>query len=305
MSIVVAILSIPWMAIPGKNGTIQGRPDKGAASPTRRTPAIRTNFHSHTARCQHAIGQDEEYVLAALDAGFSQMGFSDHSPWPYGDDYVSGIRMPLSQFQDYLDSARALRERYQDRISLYIGLEAEYYPRYHSWLKEQAQAQRLDFLILGSHFDNPEEADYFGSITSPEGLARYAAHTIKGMQTGLFCALAHPDLFMMNYPRFDSACAAISRDLCRAAKALGIPLEYNLSGLYPQAWRRGMGYPANGFWDIAAEEGVSAIIGLDAHSPARYADTHLYDQARQKLSGMGILLVDSLVPCPGIKRLAV
>ena len=32
------------------------------------------NMHTHTKRCGHAYGDDEQYVLAAIDAGFKQLG---------------------------------------------------------------------------------------------------------------------------------------------------------------------------------------------------------------------------------------
>ena len=37
------------------------------------------NYHSHTKRCGHAIGEDEEYVLAAIANGYTKMGFSDQN----------------------------------------------------------------------------------------------------------------------------------------------------------------------------------------------------------------------------------
>ena len=266
---------------------------------------IRTNFHSHTTRCQHAIGSDESYVTSAIAAGYAQLGFSDHGPWPYGNGFESGIRMRLDEFPAYLASARKLREKYKGQIQMFIGLESEYYPAYSAWLSEQKEAQGLDFLILGSHYDRPDEELYFGGITQAHQLYRYARHTILGLRSGLYCCLAHPDLFMLNYPEFDEDCATISRDIAQAARDLNIPLEYNLSGLYPQSWRRGEGYPARGFWEIAAREGASAIIGLDAHDPGRYADTPLYDRAVRDLDALGMKRVESLIPCRREKRLAV
>ena len=35
-------------------------------------------LHTHTKRCGHAFGADEEYVQAAIDAGIKVLGFSDH-----------------------------------------------------------------------------------------------------------------------------------------------------------------------------------------------------------------------------------
>ena len=135
---------------------------------------IRTNFHSHTTRCQHATGADEDYVLAAIAAGYSHLGFSDHSPFPYEDGFVSGMRMRIDQYQDYLGSVRELRERYQDQISIHLGVEAEYYERYQGWLAGQLSSGTLEYLILGSHYDLPEESFYFGEANTPALLRRYA-----------------------------------------------------------------------------------------------------------------------------------
>ena len=39
---------------------------------------IRNNYHTHTFRCGHAIGNDEEYVIEAIGMGLHTLGFSDH-----------------------------------------------------------------------------------------------------------------------------------------------------------------------------------------------------------------------------------
>ncbi len=203
--------------------------------------------------------------------------------------------MDLELFPDYLASIKALRERYRGQIDIYLGVEAEYYPEYHNWLLQQQSEQGMDYLILGSHFDRPDEELYFGSLTTAQQFRRYANHTIKGLQTGAFKALAHPELFMLHTKKFDRDCEMVSRDIIQAAKALDIPLEYNLSGLYPISWRSGLGYPNRDFWEIAAREGAKAIIGLDAHDPARFRDTDKYDAAVQLMDDLGIHRVTTLI----------
>ena len=54
---------------------------------------MRTNYHTHTTRCQHATGSDEDFIVSALKGGYQELGFSDHTPWKYRTDYVSDIRM--------------------------------------------------------------------------------------------------------------------------------------------------------------------------------------------------------------------
>ena len=43
------------------------------------------NYHTHTARCGHARGEDRDYAEAALRAGIGTLGFSDHTPYYYED----------------------------------------------------------------------------------------------------------------------------------------------------------------------------------------------------------------------------
>ena len=54
---------------------------------------MKTNYHTHTTRCMHAVGSDEEYVLSAIKGGFQILGFSDHTPWKYRTSYIADMRM--------------------------------------------------------------------------------------------------------------------------------------------------------------------------------------------------------------------
>ena len=69
---------------------------------------MKTNFHTHTFRCNHASGRDEEYVLSAIAGHYQILGFADHCPWPFSGHYRSHMRMdPQGGLQDYLKSIRA------------------------------------------------------------------------------------------------------------------------------------------------------------------------------------------------------
>ena len=74
------------------------------------------NFHSHTVRCQHAVGEEREYVEEAIKEGFEVIGFSDHSPYLFKNGYVSRIRMTMSQLEDYVKTIEALKKEYRDDI---------------------------------------------------------------------------------------------------------------------------------------------------------------------------------------------
>ena len=51
------------------------------------------NYHTHTPRCRHAQGTEEEYAQAAVNAGMEILGFSDHTPYWFPGDYYSHLRM--------------------------------------------------------------------------------------------------------------------------------------------------------------------------------------------------------------------
>jgi len=262
-----------------------------------RRPLI--NYHSHTTRCMHARGTEEEYVCKAFEAGFDVLGFADHTCWPYKSDFVADMRMHISELDDYIAAVLALKEKYTGRIRIRCGLECEAFPEFYPWLREIRESKPLDYFILGNHYDTTDEnrGPYFGRCAGPECVYRYMETTIAGMETGLFLYLAHPDLFLHRYPAFDAACERASRELCAAAKRLNMPLEYNLLGMKrnPDSRRRGyVGYTSDEFWNIAAETGSRAIIGVDAHSPEDLACAGSYDAVREKLESMGIEVVDSL-----------
>lgn len=69
-----------------------------------------TNYHTHTRRCMHAENTDEEYVQAAIGAGYQDFGFADHSPWPYRGGFVSSIRMTVDQLDEYLESICTMKK---------------------------------------------------------------------------------------------------------------------------------------------------------------------------------------------------
>ena len=76
------------------------------------------NYHTHTARCKHAEGEDREYVEAAIRAGIKTLGFADHCPWPFQDGYVSGIRMAPADLDGYFYSLESLRKEYQKELTI-------------------------------------------------------------------------------------------------------------------------------------------------------------------------------------------
>lgn len=257
------------------------------------------NYHTHTPRCMHAVGTEEEYVLEAITVGYDILGFADHTAWPYTSGYVADMRMHISELEGYIATLNALKEKYADKIRIHVGLECEAFPQFYSWLRDTVPGLGVEYLILGNHFDTTDEDGlaYFGAWIDRERAYRYMETTISGMETGLFAYLAHPDLFLSKYRGFDDDARRICRELCEAAKRLDMPLEYNILGYNRQAkaYDRGcMGYSTREFWEIAAETGNRAIIGVDAHKPEQLNCVDLYRRTRGMFDELGIEVLDVL-----------
>lgn len=258
---------------------------------------MKANYHTHTTRCQHAMGRDEDFVQAALAAGFHILGFADHAPWPFANGFVSPIRMHMDDFAGYVQSVKALREQYADRIDILLGLESEYFPRYRDHMLRMREAG-ISYYILGAHYnDSEEENPYIGpECQTDEGVLRYAESAVRAMRTGLFCYIAHPDLFMRHRrpDEFNAACEEATDMIFQTAREMHMPMEYNLLGLDSQLRGFSRGYPSQPFWDYAKKYNNTVILGVDAHEPAHLADLKLWETGRRNVEAMGYHLIDHL-----------
>ena len=248
----------------------------------------KNNYHTHTTRCYHASGKDEEYVKAAIKAGIKELGFSDHTPWHYDSSFKATMRMPESQLDDYIESIRYLKEKYKDQISILIGLECEYFERYMPWLEKTLKDKQIDYIILGNHYYETDELHQnFGSPVNEYYLKAYVDHCIKAIDTGLYSYIAHPDL--VYYDKDSKLYQEEMSRLCAYAKEKDMPLEFNLLG-----FMSGRHYPNESFWKIASKYQNKAIIGFDAHSPDALLKDDIYQQAFNYLSSLDVELIDTI-----------
>ena len=244
------------------------------------------NFHTHTSRCGHAYGTMREYIEAAIKGGVKRMGFSDHAPMPSMPE--TSWRISPSDTEDYVAEARALREEFKERITLYVGFEMEYYPTHFAEMRDFAIAKGAEYLILGQHFTFNEDAravhSYRGS-EEYEQLRSYSDALVAGMESGVFTYVAHPDVF-----HFRGDASLYQKEMervCITSKQTGIPLEINLLGI-----RDGRHYPMDSFWQIAGRVGSPVCFGFDAHDPAAAADLASIPVAEALVNRYGLRYIE-------------
>lgn len=78
------------------------------------------NLHTHTLFCD---GKDtpEEMIETAIERGFDSLGFSSHAM----TDKHSRIEM--RDVPGYVSTVSALKEKYKDKIKIFLGIELDYY----------------------------------------------------------------------------------------------------------------------------------------------------------------------------------
>lgn len=236
---------------------------------------VNTNYHTHMYLCRHASGTIEDYVLEAINLGFKEIGFTDHAPW---DTLIDrSVRMNKSDYPIYLNDMNDAIKKYSETIKIYKGLEIEYFNGkdkiYEEYLKE------LDYLILGQHYiEMEQELVSVYRIGSIEELTIYKDTVIKGMKTGYFKILAHPDLLLFGTKELSKDILMILEEIVLAAKKYNVLLEINANGI-----RKGRisvngktlyRYPREEFFMLAKKHEAKCIISSDAHKPE-----YLYDEA--------------------------
>ena len=229
------------------------------------------NYHTHTSRCGHAFGADEDYVREAIKCGIKRLGFSDHIILPQGFSQP-GIRGDYDRYKDYLESIRYLKNKYKNQFDIIVGFEAEYFPELLDYYK-QILNDDIDYLIMGQHCGmiNGMFKWYFSKQGTIEQVKEYVDDTIAGLKTGLFKYLAHPDLFMQFFDEWSPELEKESRRLLKACEELNIPIEINICGMrrsnYDGVHRS---YPNIHFFKLVRDYNLKVVLAVDAHDPSHF-----------------------------------
>lgn len=222
---------------------------------------MNSNFHTHTTRCHHAIGSESEYIEAAIKNGIKKLGFSDHSPYFFEGNYYSNFRMTPDESFEYAEKIRSLQREYAGKIEIFLGFEAEYYPKTFNKLLRLYEQIKPDYVILGQHALNNEYDGMFSTTptVSEDDLLKYVDQVTEAIDTGVFSYVAHPDV--INFKGDRKIFEKHFKKLCLKARDANLPLEVNFLGISDKRH-----YPSERFLQCAKECGNDLIFGIDAHS---------------------------------------
>lgn len=251
----------------------------------------KVNYHTHTKRCKHAEGMDEEYILNAISNNVHTLGFSDHGPYK---DNRFGLRMDYSELDEYLTTLTVLKDKYKEKINIKIGLEIEYNKNelvYYEYL-----LKKFDYLILGQHIFLSND-NYINSyeLKDTSYYIEYAKTISDALDKNIFSFVAHPDLVFLNNNPWDNNCEEACNIIINSAKKNNSILEFNANGIrsgllnYPEGKR--YRYPYKKFWDKVAKNNIKTIVSSDCHTPTQTYDIYM-DKGIELAKEWNLNLVD-------------
>jgi histidinol-phosphatase (PHP family) len=238
--------------------------------------------HSHTPLCKHARGLPTEYALAAYRAGLAGITITCHNPMP--DGFSAGVRMSMEQWDEYQQLVSEATSHWSGRVDVRLGLEADYFPGYESFLEKQITSAPLSYVLGSVH---PQISEYRAQFSSPDPVehqSTYFRMLAQAAETKLFDCISHPDLIKnetVNDWIPERILEVIGEALDRIAKT-GIAMELNTSGKLKKIPEMN---PFPTMLEMMAQRGIPVVLGADAHVPERVGDG--YAEGLELLSRSG------------------
>jgi histidinol-phosphatase (PHP family) len=263
--------------------------------------------------CGHAKGELRGVVQAAVEAGFTTYGLSEHAP-RYRREHLYPeeqhlVPLDLQRlFEQYVASALVLREEYEDRLELLIGFETEALP-VDTWAEQMRAIRRsapFDYMVGSVHSIGDSWVDLNPPTTERAAEACGGFEPLRCLYFDRLAELVetlrpeivgHVDLIRRFEPaefRFSVAAMQHAERVLEAARASGSALEVNAAPV-----RRGFGpvYPGPQVLARACLMGVPVTLGDDSHGPDGVGVG--LDACLEAISAAGYREVHYLTRCEG------
>lgn len=240
------------------------------------------DYHTHNHLCNHAKGELEAYVQSAIAKGLQGIGLSDHFPMdllPESAD-VWKYSMTPDQFPIYLQTVKALREKYRAQIDVKVAAELDYFGPIFEPYKARVLPflPEMDYVIGSIHVVGWSGVEAWG-VDDEKFLAKFREYgadkvyseyynCVLGMvKTGFFNIVGHMDLpkkygIRPDHPEvvWDKVLSVLD-----AIERSDMAVEINTSGLLKPVQEP---YPAESILQECIRRHIPITVGSDSHDPA-------------------------------------
>lgn len=242
---------------------------------------MKFNLHTHT---RFSDGSDEpiKYAEEAIRQGFHTLGFSDHSPVPFKNNFA--IRE--GEIQEYVNSISGIR--HPASLNILLGLEVEYIPGITQSFEYLKKNYPFDYLIGSVHLIRYGPGEELWFIDGPEikiydaGLREIFGGDIRKAVTAYFhqmnemIATEKPDIIghfdkikMYNRGRYfsedDDWYIRLVDESLQLIRETGGVIEVNTRGIYKK--RSDSLFPGPAILKKIKSRNIPVILSSDAHKP--------------------------------------
>jgi histidinol-phosphatase (PHP family) len=241
------------------------------------------NLHTHTHYSDGTL-PPVDYVHEAIRQGLQILGFSDHSPLPFDNQFS----IQMEAYQDYCREIRTLKKQFENEIEIYLALEIDFIPLMSEDFKSLTEAGNLDYVIGSVHLVGKGREDQLWFTDGPhidtydEGLRKFYGNDIrKGVrafyeQTNRMIESQEMDVVghfdkikMHNHDRYFTEGEAWYKKLVMETLGLirdkGLIAEINTRGIYKK--RCDSFFPSPWIIKEMKKMHIPIIISSDAHQP--------------------------------------
>lgn len=265
------------------------------------------NFHSHCDFCDGRAAM-ERFVHYAVAKKFTAFGISSHAPIPFDSRWA----MKKDDIPDYIQEFKRLQVKYADSISLYLGLEIDYFPEEKTAVFDAVKNLPLDYRIGSIHYIDafPDgtrwiidgnahalkvatEQLYDNDIK--KAVKRFFEVSEEMIQHASFDIIGHMDKIVPNASEFSDfdINAKWYKDLMSSIftliKEKGIIVEINTKSLFG----RGMTFPNQLFFKQMHEMKIPVMVNSDCHFPDKVSDS--FEETYAMLEAAGFKSVMGMV----------
>lgn len=236
-----------------------------------------TDYHTHSARCGHAVGSMDEYIDRAIARGISEIGLTDHLYLYFLDSSLREKSWAMAEetFDEHYREMLELRERYRDDIEVRVSVEADFVPGHEDQLDRILGQYEFDYILGGVHFvrgwliDDPATRHRYKEESVTSIYRHYYENLQLAIASGRFDLIAHFDLPKKFGDRPETSlddCVAATLDL---AAERNVTIEVSSAGLRMPACEI---YPSRSILQEMRQREIPIALSSDAHDPAHVGD---------------------------------
>lgn len=227
-------------------------------------------FHIHDCCCHHSTNTLDNIVNYSLLHGYKKLYFTEHC-YCNVDCTLQSRRPTVYEIKKLKTLINFYNNKYAKKLHIYFGYEIEFNKQNRWYYEQLVKDPYADYLIFGNHFygDIFKMHHPFPLVMSNtknlNNLLEYKNNQIAAMESGIFSWIAHPDIFLNSYQKWDKYAIDLSTSIIQCAIKNNLILGFNVNFPSPFSRKNKWHYPVKQFWQLVSKTKIKVLIESDSH----------------------------------------